>query len=160
MPEIGTSGSISGDRKRGVGHRPQATAPVLDSTLGGKSNVSRLLICENGARCCAVRCPSAPVRTVEANNAGSRRDPAPTPSPSRAKVGSFSALRAPAARRSSVSLAHAMWSCRNSCAGWDGAGVGDEPEMGARIGKGRMSDRAAPAGSPIGRAAASSPRRN
>src|ERR1035437_7218703 len=32
MPEIGTSGSMSGDGKRGVGHRPQATAPILDST--------------------------------------------------------------------------------------------------------------------------------
>jgi hypothetical protein len=32
MPEIGTSSSMSGDRKRGVGHRPQATAPILDST--------------------------------------------------------------------------------------------------------------------------------
>jgi hypothetical protein len=31
MPEIGTSGSMSGDRKRSVGHRPQATAPILDS---------------------------------------------------------------------------------------------------------------------------------
>jgi hypothetical protein len=31
--KIGTSGSMSGDGKRGVGHRPQATAPVLDSTL-------------------------------------------------------------------------------------------------------------------------------
>jgi hypothetical protein len=34
MPEIGTSSSMSGDRKRGVGHRPQATAPILDSTEG------------------------------------------------------------------------------------------------------------------------------
>jgi len=33
MPEIGTSGSMSGDGKRGVGHRPQATAPILDSTF-------------------------------------------------------------------------------------------------------------------------------
>jgi hypothetical protein len=33
MPEIGTSSSMSGDGKRSVGHRPQATAPVLDSTL-------------------------------------------------------------------------------------------------------------------------------
>ena|SRR6266853_4548668 len=33
MPEIGTSGSMSGDGKRGVGHRPQATAPILDSTI-------------------------------------------------------------------------------------------------------------------------------
>ena len=32
MPEIGTSSSMSGDGKRGVGHRPQATAPILDST--------------------------------------------------------------------------------------------------------------------------------
>jgi hypothetical protein len=33
MPEIGTSSSMSGDGKRSVGHRPQATAPVLDSTV-------------------------------------------------------------------------------------------------------------------------------
>src|ERR1700722_8973407 len=32
MPEIGLSGLMSGDGKRGVGHRPQATAPILDST--------------------------------------------------------------------------------------------------------------------------------
>jgi hypothetical protein len=32
MPEIGSSGLMSGDGKRSVGHRPQATAPVLDST--------------------------------------------------------------------------------------------------------------------------------
>jgi hypothetical protein len=32
MPEIGTSGLMSGDGKRGAGHRPQATAPILDST--------------------------------------------------------------------------------------------------------------------------------
>ena len=32
MPEIGTSGSMSGDEKRSVGHRPQATALILDST--------------------------------------------------------------------------------------------------------------------------------
>ena len=32
MPEIGTSGSMSGDGKRGVGHKPQATAPILNST--------------------------------------------------------------------------------------------------------------------------------
>src|SRR5450432_3689295 len=34
MPEIGSSGLMSGDGKRGVGHRPQATAPILDSTKG------------------------------------------------------------------------------------------------------------------------------
>jgi hypothetical protein len=33
MPEIGTSSSMSGDGKRSVGHRPQTTAPVLDSTI-------------------------------------------------------------------------------------------------------------------------------
>jgi hypothetical protein len=37
MPEIGTSGSMSGDGKRSVGHRPQATAPILDSTQGCQS---------------------------------------------------------------------------------------------------------------------------
>ena len=35
MPEIGSSGLMSGDGKRGVGHRPQATAPILDSTSFG-----------------------------------------------------------------------------------------------------------------------------
>ena len=29
MPEIGTFGLMSGDGKRSVGHRPQATAPIL-----------------------------------------------------------------------------------------------------------------------------------
>ena len=33
MPEIGTFGLMSGDGKRSVGHRPQATAPILDSTI-------------------------------------------------------------------------------------------------------------------------------
>ena len=33
MPETGTSGSMSGDGKRGVGHRPQVTALILDSTF-------------------------------------------------------------------------------------------------------------------------------
>src|SRR5580704_5662597 len=32
MPEIGTSGLMSGDGKRSVGKLPQATAPILDST--------------------------------------------------------------------------------------------------------------------------------
>ena len=32
MPEIGTLGLMSGDGKRSAGHRPQATAPILDST--------------------------------------------------------------------------------------------------------------------------------
>src|SRR6266540_5865461 len=40
MPEIGTSGLMSGDGKRGVGHRPQATAPILDST----KSISELLL--------------------------------------------------------------------------------------------------------------------
>jgi len=38
MPEIGTSSSMSGDGKRSDGLRPQATAPILDSTtcdIGG-----------------------------------------------------------------------------------------------------------------------------
>ena len=44
MPEIGTSSSMSGDGKRSVGHWPQTTAPVLDST-----------ICEVAARLLEVR---------------------------------------------------------------------------------------------------------
>ena len=32
MPEIGTLGLMSGGGKRSAGHRPQATAPILDST--------------------------------------------------------------------------------------------------------------------------------
>jgi hypothetical protein len=32
MPEIGTSGSMSGDGKRSDAEWPQATAPILDST--------------------------------------------------------------------------------------------------------------------------------
>ena len=32
MPEIGTFGLMSGDGRRGAGRRPQATAPILDST--------------------------------------------------------------------------------------------------------------------------------
>ena len=35
MPEIGTSGLMSGDGKRGDGQRPQATAPILDLYEGG-----------------------------------------------------------------------------------------------------------------------------
>jgi hypothetical protein len=35
MPEIGTSGSTSGDGKRGVAEWPKATAPILDSTGAG-----------------------------------------------------------------------------------------------------------------------------
>jgi hypothetical protein len=31
--EIGTLGLMSGDGKRGAGHRPQATAHILGSTL-------------------------------------------------------------------------------------------------------------------------------
>jgi hypothetical protein len=33
MPEIGTFGLMSGDGKRSAGRRPQATAPILDSTF-------------------------------------------------------------------------------------------------------------------------------
>jgi hypothetical protein len=41
VPETGTLGSMSGDGKRGVGHRPQATAPILDSTKPETSAVQR-----------------------------------------------------------------------------------------------------------------------
>ena len=45
MPEIGTSGSMSGDGKRGVGHRPQATAPILDSTRPS-ADMAEIAACE------------------------------------------------------------------------------------------------------------------
>jgi hypothetical protein len=41
MREIRTSGSMSGDGKRGVGHRPQATAPILDSTFAPSRPAAR-----------------------------------------------------------------------------------------------------------------------
>jgi hypothetical protein len=34
------SGSMSGDGKRGVGHWPQATAPILDSTTAHRPSVA------------------------------------------------------------------------------------------------------------------------
>ena len=43
MPEIGSSGLMSGDGKRGVGHRPQATAPILDSTRADSDYASGAL---------------------------------------------------------------------------------------------------------------------
>ena len=39
MPEIGTSGSMSGDGKRSAGLRPQATAPILNSTFSSRERV-------------------------------------------------------------------------------------------------------------------------
>ena len=45
MPEIGTFGLMSGDGKRSVGHRPQATAPILDSTIAS------LVECRLSASC-------------------------------------------------------------------------------------------------------------
>ena len=46
MPEIGTSGSMSGERKRSDGSQsePQATAPLLDSTKAavGQCSTARL----------------------------------------------------------------------------------------------------------------------
>ena len=41
MPEIGTPGLMSGDGKRGVGHRPQATAPILELYLAVKNKTLR-----------------------------------------------------------------------------------------------------------------------
>ena len=52
MPEIGTSGLMSGDGKRGDGLRPQATAPILDSTKGDLGGSARLWLDqrEHGAK--------------------------------------------------------------------------------------------------------------
>src|ERR1700732_274644 len=49
MPEIGSSGLMSGDGKRGVGHRPQATAPILDSTHFGHGPTSPSSSARRGA---------------------------------------------------------------------------------------------------------------
>ena len=53
MPEIGTFGLMSGDGKRGVGHRPQATAPILDSTtptdVATQANIGFRGHCGSGA---------------------------------------------------------------------------------------------------------------
>jgi arylsulfatase A-like enzyme len=69
MPEIGTSGSMSGDGKRSVGHRPQATAPILDSTDGGQTPFaqSKGTVLEGGFRVPAmIRWPGhVPADTVQ-----------------------------------------------------------------------------------------------
>jgi hypothetical protein len=54
MPEIGSSGLMSGDGKRGVGHRPQATAPILDSTKPevGACATRRLIV--PNSDCCKI----------------------------------------------------------------------------------------------------------
>jgi hypothetical protein len=66
MREIRTSGSMSGERKRNDGRRPQVTAPLLDSTKGALcavptiSNAKRKMVgTPSGARIRAARwlCP-------------------------------------------------------------------------------------------------------
>jgi predicted O-linked N-acetylglucosamine transferase (SPINDLY family) len=54
MPEIGLSGLMSGDGKRGVGHRPQATAPILDSTEGDLDCIGlpKVLVAVRTSRLC------------------------------------------------------------------------------------------------------------
>jgi len=42
MPETGTSGSMSGDGKLHDGQRPQATAPILDSTVATHAALPRM----------------------------------------------------------------------------------------------------------------------
>jgi hypothetical protein len=49
MPETGTSGSMSGDGKRSDGQRPQATAPILDSTKDKMGNAFSEAVCANSA---------------------------------------------------------------------------------------------------------------
>jgi hypothetical protein len=61
MPEIGTSGSMSGDGKRSVGHRPQATAP------------------------CAAQVGAAQVGAAEVGAAQVRRWQSPVTRPSRSR---------------------------------------------------------------------------
>ena len=44
MPAIGTFGLMSEDGKRSVGHRPQATAPILNSTFSTVLAVADLVV--------------------------------------------------------------------------------------------------------------------
>ena len=60
MPEIGTFGLMSGDGKRSVGHRPQATAPILNST-------------SSPTRCAAIGASAAEGRPSVARLASSRQ---------------------------------------------------------------------------------------
>ena len=50
MREIRTSGSMSGDGKRGAGHRPQATAPILDSTADSDERCVDTRLSQSGRR--------------------------------------------------------------------------------------------------------------
>jgi hypothetical protein len=75
MPEIGTSSSMSGDGKRSVGHRPQATAPVLDSTIASfrccavaasleEQSGHPLRTSRRAVTCMQVICPTSEVRSI------------------------------------------------------------------------------------------------
>ena len=61
MPEIGTSGSMSGDGKRSVGHRPQATAPILDFTI------SEMAVARVGGRLLGRSCRHCGIRATRGN---------------------------------------------------------------------------------------------
>src|SRR5246127_5937100 len=92
MPEIGTSSSMSGDGKRSVGHRPQATAPVLDLYEGAAvkgisvafSDLDSLLVTDLGAR----SSPAAAKRC--AKGAGLEGAPKSVTSSSRSQIFSYS----------------------------------------------------------------------
>ena len=68
MPEIGTSSSTSGDGKRSVGHRPQATAPVLDSTKAAVEECQLFRRCQGVSRHSA-SCPKTTLMDPEQTNA-------------------------------------------------------------------------------------------
>ena len=62
MPEIGTSGLMSGDGKRGDGLRPQATAPILDSTTADLEE--GLFSCRSSVRSLRVSQPPYKHRSI------------------------------------------------------------------------------------------------
>jgi hypothetical protein len=70
MPEIGMSVSMSGDGKRSVGHRPQATAPILDSTARARPIRPRRR-CPEQTEPLAPRCACPPTSPISAQ--GSKR---------------------------------------------------------------------------------------
>jgi len=96
MPEIGMSVSMSGDGKRGVGHRPQATAPILDSTNKVWSEYDRVKLCDVIAQADPVAPAAAAVREIAP--AASFAAPSPAaPAAAASRDAAFAPLSAPAA---------------------------------------------------------------
>jgi hypothetical protein len=53
VPEIGTLGLMSGGGKRIAGHRPQVTAPTLDSTFASDERILMTAVAPGCVKTCA-----------------------------------------------------------------------------------------------------------